>query len=73
VLGDVLARHPDLAWVVVDDDYGHSRALRFRTTVHLFFPVTMISKRVRLGDPVDVRALHDQVLAGVAKLQKRTY
>jgi len=73
VLGDVLAVQRDLDWVAVDDDYGHSRALRFRETEHLFFPVTMISKRVRLGDRVDVRALYDQVVANVEKLKKRTY
>lgn len=69
-LGDSLARdHRTLAWAVVDDQYGHSRALRYRDTANLFFPVTMISKRVQAGERVDVRALYDQVAADVAKLE----
>jgi len=70
VLGDALARdHRTLAWVVVDDRYGHSRALRYRDTANLFFPVTMISKRVQAGERVDVQALYDQVAGDVAKLE----
>jgi len=70
VLGDALARdHRTLAWAVVDDRYGHSRALRYRDTANLFFPVTMISKRVQAGERVDVQALYDQVAGDVAKLE----
>ena len=42
-LGDVMARNLDLHWVVVDDDYGRSRALRWKDEQDLFFPVTMVS------------------------------
>jgi hypothetical protein len=45
-LGDVMAEQLGLRWVVVEDRLGRSRALRFRESENLVFPVTMISKRV---------------------------
>jgi hypothetical protein len=45
-LGDVMAEQLGLTWVVVEDRLGRSRALRFRESENLVFPVTMISKRV---------------------------
>lgn len=49
VLGDVMVKQLGFSWVVVQDEIGRSRALRFRDTDTLVFPVTMISKRVE-GD-----------------------
>jgi len=49
VLGDVMAAQLGFRWVVVQDEIGRSRALRFDDTDTLVFPVTMISKRVE-GD-----------------------
>ena len=46
VLGDVIAEQHGLHWVVVEDEYGRSRALRYEETRNLVFPTTMISKRV---------------------------
>ncbi len=71
VLGDVMASTLRLAWVAVDDEYGHSRALRFRQTDHLFFPVTMISKRVRTGVPVEIAAIYRKIADEVAELESR--
>jgi hypothetical protein len=71
VLGDVMVEKLRLRWVSIDDDAGHSRALRFRETEHLFFPVTMISKRAKLGDPVNVQALFDKTAEHVAVLERR--
>ncbi len=72
VLGDIMADDFGLRWVAVDDRYGHSRALRFRESAELFFPVTMISKRVMRGDRADVRALYDKVGSSVEKLSRRS-
>ena len=70
VLGDALVRDQGtLSWVVVDDRFGHSRALRWRDSLHVFYPVTMISKRIELGDSVEVRGLYEQVVQAVAKLE----
>ncbi len=67
-LGDVLADAYDLDWAVVTDRFGTSRALRYRDTSNLIFPVTMISKRVEADIPVDVQHLFDETgdaLAGI--------
>lgn len=70
VLGDALARDIRfLAWAAVDDKYGHSRALQYRTTDQVFFPVTMISKRIEARERVDVRALYEQVKESAARLE----
>jgi hypothetical protein len=70
VLGDVLAEQLDLDWVIVEDQYGRTRALRFGTRDDLFFPVTMISKRYEKGIPVDVDDLYHEVEGDVARLQR---
>ncbi len=69
--GDVLAQQLDLHWVVVDDDYGRSRALRWKKEQDLFFPVTMFSKRIAQGRPVEVDELYDEVADRVATLKAR--
>jgi len=71
VLGDVMARNLRLDWVVVDDDFGRSRALRYRDTPSLFFPVTMISKRMKHDERISVRSLYDDVAREVERLEAR--
>ena len=68
-----MVRELGLQWVAVDDDFGHSRALRFESTDNLFFPVTMIWKRAKLGDPVDVETLFRSTADHVAKLGVSSY
>lgn len=70
VLGDVLAEHLDLAWVVVDDEYGRTRALRFGTREDVFFPITMISRRYEKNIPVDVDELYRSIESKVANLRR---
>jgi len=72
VLGDVMVKKLRLRWVAIDDDIGHSRALRFRETDQLFFPITMLSKRAKLGDPIDIQALFDKTAEQVAVLERRS-
>ena len=71
-LGDVMAQNLDLHWVVVDDDYGRSRALRWKEEQDLFFPVTLFSKRIQQGRPVEVHELYDVVADRVATLKARS-
>ena len=59
----------DLTWIVVDDEIGHSRALRWRDTQPIFFPVTMISKRMVAGEKVDIQALYQGVSDQVEALE----
>jgi hypothetical protein len=70
-LGNILATQFPLSWVVVDDDHGHSRALRYRESDDLFFPVTMISKRIETNQRVSIRALYSKVEESVKKLERR--
>jgi hypothetical protein len=74
VLGDVMAHHFDLEWVVVDDEYGRGRALNVKGTTDLVFPVTMLSKRYEFSQPVNMRALYDEIaetLAAKPEARKR--
>ncbi|MCH2185660.1 DUF3806 domain-containing protein, partial [Myxococcota bacterium] len=69
VLGDVMAQNLQLTWIVVDDKIGRSRALRWRDTQPIFFPVTMISKRVTAGEKVNTEALFKTVSDEVDALE----
>jgi hypothetical protein len=60
-LGDVMARQLGLEWIVLHDELGRSKALRVPGGEILFFPVTMISKRVETGLRVNVREVFDKV------------
>ena len=69
--GDVLAKNLDLHWVVVDDDYGHSRARRWKKEEDIFFPITMFSKRIAQRRPVQVDDLYDEIADRVATVKAR--
>jgi hypothetical protein len=58
VLGDIMVRELGYQWVVVDDDFGRSRALRIGERGDYIYPVTMISKRYEKGIPVVVEELY---------------
>ena len=45
VLGDLLAADLGMHWVIYEDKYGRSRALRYGQSEEYLFPVTMISRR----------------------------
>jgi Domain of unknown function (DUF3806) len=70
VLGDVFAKQFGLRWVIVEDEYGRDPALRFMSTSNLVFPLTMISKRVEAGTPVDLRAIYEGVSDCVAEFSE---
>jgi len=59
-LGDVLAEQYGLEWVVVNDDVGRSRALRYGEGEDILFPVTMISKRVEADVNFRVLELYEK-------------
>ena len=65
-LGDLMQRYLGLEWVVYEDEIGRSRALRVPGSRDSFiFPMTMISRRVEGGAPVDVRALFEKTREAV--------
>lgn len=60
VMGDHLAEDLGMDWVIYDDRYGRSRALRLDQSDNYLFPVTMISRRVEAGSDVSVSAIFDK-------------
>lgn len=60
VLGDLLAEDLGLHWVVYEDSYGRSRALRLEQSSNVLFPVTMISRRIEAGAEVSINAVYSK-------------
>lgn len=58
VLGDLLAAELNLHWVVYEDRLGRSRALRYKTSDHYLFPVTMIARRREAGNRTPVAEIY---------------
>ncbi len=52
VFGDILVRELGLQWVSYEDEYGLSRALRWRKTENYVFPVSMFSKRAQFKEDI---------------------
>ena len=71
VLGDALVQEMGMEWVMVDDEYGRTPAVRLANTSLILFPQTMISKRVERGEDVDVFNLFNGVASEVERLQAR--
>lgn len=71
VLGDVFVAELGLRWVVYEDQRGKSRATCLGETGFCLFPVTMLSKRMKLGVKPDVQALFDKGKATLAPHQPR--
>jgi len=70
-LGDVMAEQLGLTWVAIEDELGRSRALRFRESEDLIFPVTMISKRVEVKVRFRVLDLFEKTSSRVDDLALR--
>lgn len=60
VLGDLLAAELNLDWVIYEDRLGRSRALRYKTSDHYLFPVTMISRRREAGNRTPVMEIYEK-------------
>jgi hypothetical protein len=58
VMGDLLASELSLDWVVYEDRYGRTRALRYKSTDSYLFPVTMISRRREVDDRTPVADIY---------------
>jgi hypothetical protein len=70
VLGDALVQHIARArWVMVEDEYGRDPAVRVEGTTVLLFPLTMVSKRIEAGEPVDVFDLFNAILDDIDRLR----
>ncbi len=66
--GDALATMVDgLAWCEVSDNYGTDPTLRYRDTSFQVNALTMISKRIESGKPVDLERLASGTAATLAE------
>lgn len=71
-LGDVMVAQLGLRWVVFEDSYGRSRALRVGESEDVIFPVTMISKRVEGDVPFRVDELYRETARTVEASRGRS-
>ena len=69
ILGDELARDLGMDWVIVEDRYGRSRALRLGSSDNYLFPITMISRRVEAGATVSVNSVYKKAHDIIAPLK----
>lgn len=67
VMGDLLAAEYDLHWVVFIDEAGRSRALRYRDSDFMLFPITMISRRWSAGDTTPVADIYQKAADTIAR------
>lgn len=65
VMGDLLADELAMHWVVYKDKVGRSRALRYKDTDLYLFPVTMISRRVEVGNTEPVAQIYARAVASI--------
>jgi hypothetical protein len=70
LFGDVLANEFNMTWVRFEDVRGVNKALRWRKTDNFFFPVTMLSKRVRFGEQIDFEQIYSKLEAEVDGFKK---
>ena len=69
VFGDVLASELPLHWVIVTDEYGTDPTLRYKDSTVQLNALTMISKRVEAGEPVDLSNLLGTTRQQLSQLQ----
>lgn len=65
VLGNTLRDELGLEWKVYNDEVARSRALCVPDTEYCLFPLTMLSRRLEVGLPVDVRQIYDEAVAAI--------
>lgn len=71
VLGDTFVQELEMEWIMVEDENGRDPAVRMPGTTIILFPLTMISKRVERGEPIDVFKIFNGVAAKVEDWQSR--
>src|SRR5262249_18477342 len=72
VLGDVFVQDLGMEWIVVEDSFGRTPALRYPNTTVILYPITMISKRVEAGEQVDVFDMYNSLAADIAEILQGT-
>jgi Domain of unknown function (DUF3806) len=72
VLGDVFAQDLGMEWIVVEDSFGRTPALRYPNTTIIIYPITMISKRIEAGEQVNVFDMYNSLAAEVDEILQDT-
>lgn len=70
VFGDTLAQGLDLHWVQMEDEFGTSKALQWKKTNNFVFPITMLSKRQKWGQAIDLQALYTKIESDVSQFRE---
>lgn len=65
VLGNTLQEELGLEWKVYNDEMGRSRAICVPDTEYCLFPLTMLSRRLEVGLPVDVHNVYDDAVKAI--------
>ena len=68
VFGDVFVLVCGWEWSMVTDELGRDPCIRVPSSSIVLYPLTMISKRIELGETVDVFALFDEIAADAERL-----
>lgn len=68
--GDILVNNFDLHWVVMEDEFGVSKALQWRDTKNFVFPITLFSKRVEFGQDIDMVAIYNKLSDDIANFER---
>ncbi|MEM1156015.1 MAG: DUF3806 domain-containing protein [Pseudomonadota bacterium] len=70
IMGDLLASDLDMQWVVYIDALGRSRALRYKNTEEYLFPITMISRRIEVGNDTPVAVIYENAYSIIDPLRQ---
>ena len=61
IIGDTYVQDMGFHWVVVIDELGKDYAVRYEETTVIIFPISMIEKRIRRGEIIDVFDLYNGI------------
>jgi len=70
VLGDAFVQEMGMEWIVVEDSFGRTPALRYPNTTIIIYPITMISKRIEEGKEVNVFDMFNFLAAEIQRLSQ---
>lgn len=71
-LGHIIINNIDgFAWWMLEDDLGITPCIRYRESNLLIFPLTLISKRIELGETVNIASLYQDLLSRVTPLRQQ--
>ena len=70
-LGDAFAQGFSLEWIEVKDTFGNDPALQLPNSSIIIYPLTMISKRIELGEDVDIYKLYTWLKDKITEIQSK--